>query len=92
MDGRVVALHAGSGWTGRDKGGLRGYRGLLFRPRSRRLVVVLLVRIVLGNLDLAQSAVEGRIARAHSVVMANDMSLRLVMCGFMVTFGRRVAG
>lgn len=34
---------------------------------------------------------EARIARSHAIVMANDMSLRLVMRRFVVCLGGRVA-
>ena len=92
MDGCVVALHVGTGWTGRYKSGLGGYRGLLLRLWSGRLVVVVLSLVVLGDLDLAQRTVEAGVARAHAVVMADDMSLGLVVCRFVVAFGGRVAG
>ena len=91
VDGRVVALHVGPAWTGRDKGGLRCHRGLLLLLWSRRrVVVVVLAMVVLCYLDLAQSAVEAGVARSHAVVMADDMSLRLVR--LVVGFGGRVAG
>lgn len=92
VDGRVVALHVGASWTGRNESGLGGYRGLLFRLWSGRLVVVVLVLVVLGDLDLAQRTVEAGVARAHAVVMADNMSLRLVVCRFVVALGGRVAG
>lgn len=47
--------------------------------------------VVLGDLDLAQRTVEAGVARAHAVVMADDMSLGLVVCRFVVAFGGRVA-
>lgn len=92
VDGCVVALHVGTGWTGRYEGGLRGYRGLLLRLWGGRLVVVVPLVVVLGDLDLAQRPVEAGVARAHAVVMADDMSLGLVVCRFVVGFGGRVAG
>jgi len=91
VDGCVVALHVGTGWTGGDEGGLGGDRGLLFCLWCWRLVVVVLLLVVLGDLDLAQRTVEAGVARAHAVVMADDMSLGLVVCRFVVALGGRVA-
>jgi hypothetical protein len=89
VDGSVVALHVGTDRTGRDKSRLGGYRGLLLLLWSwGRVVVVVLAMVVLGYLDLAQSAVEAGVARSHAVVMADDMSLRLVR--LVVAFGGRV--
>jgi hypothetical protein len=45
----------------------------------------------LGYLDLAQRTVEARVARSHAVVMADDMSLGLMVCRLVVTLCGRVA-